>query len=182
MNMPDRFIVVDRVFVESGPFDLTTHDGCGRFIEAVVRLLHQEDPNWGHLRKSAPHNMYNGHAVDSVMYRAAGQSCDIVAFSETKDAHPAWQPDIPRYSDADWYAPEDVDPPVVVIPPPPPPPPVDPPVTPPDTIPVPTDELLGLFTQLAARLDAIDKKLAEPAPIYDTSVFGQHVTLTPRRP
>jgi hypothetical protein len=178
MSMPDRFIVVERVFVESGPYDLTTHDGCGRFIEAVARLLHQEDPNWGHLRKSAPHNMYNGHAVDSVLYRAAGQSCDIVAFSETTDAHPAWQPDVPRYSDADWYAPEALEPgpgtdPPPWIPPPPPPPP--------DVIPVPLDELLRLFTQLANRLDAIDKKLAAP-PIYDTSVFGQHVTLTPRRP
>jgi hypothetical protein len=124
MDVPNRQIVVDRVFAESGPYDLTTHDGCGVFIEAVARVLHQEDPNWGHLRKSPPHNMYHGHAVDSVLYRAAGQSFDIVAFSETKDAKPAWQPDIPRYSDADWFAPVDVDPPVVIAPPPPP---IDPP-------------------------------------------------------
>jgi hypothetical protein len=132
MDVPNRNIVVDRVFAESGPFDLTTHDGCGLFIEAVARVLHQEDPNWGHLKKTAPHNLFNGHAVDSVLYRAAGQSFDIVAFSETKDAHPAWQPDVPRYSDADWFAPADVDPPPVHVDPPPPihvepPPPIDPP-------------------------------------------------------
>jgi hypothetical protein len=173
MSVPNRFIIVERVFVESGPWDLTTHDGCGQFTEAVARLLHQEDPNFGHLRKAPPHNNYNGHGVDSVLYRTTGQSIDFIIESATPTARIGWQEDIPRYSDADWFAPADV-PPIVVDPPPPPPPP-------PDTIPVPTDELLGLFTQLAARLDAIDQKLAAP-PIYDTSVFGQHVTLTPRRP
>jgi hypothetical protein len=158
MDVPNRNIVVDRVFAESGPFDLTTHDGCGLFIEAVARVLHQEDPNWGHLRKTAPHNLFNGHAVDSVLYRAAGQSFDIVAESETKDARPAWQPDVPRYSDADWFAPADVDPPVHVDPPPPP---IDPPAAGTDArllalearVGELTNAVQGLTINLALRLD-----------------------------
>jgi hypothetical protein len=129
MSVPNRFIVVDRVFQESGPWDLTTHDGCGLFLEAVARLLHQEDPDFGHLRKHAPQNLYNGHAVDNVLYKPTGQAVDIIIESATDKARIAWQEDIPRYSDADWYAPDDWHAPPVPAPvdPPPPAPPVEPP-------------------------------------------------------
>jgi hypothetical protein len=152
MSVPNRFIVVDRVFAESGPWDLTTHDGCGLFTEAAARALWREDPDFGHLRKTPGHNQYNGHAVDAVLYRPTGQTIDLIAFSETPQARPAWQEDIPRYSDADWYAPDLLEP--VPAPVDPPPPPVDPPPPPPRPPVVP----IAIITAIVATLGRIEAK------------------------
>lgn len=127
MSVPNFFTVVDLVF-GTGSHDITTHDGCGRFLEACAREIHRSDPAFGHLRKSGAQNQYNGHAVDNLLYKGTGQAIDIVIESATDKARIAWQvEEIARYTDADWFAPVDVAPPVEPPVDPPPPPPIDPP-------------------------------------------------------
>lgn len=152
MSVPNYFDVVQHVF-DRGGFDLTTHDGGGLFTEACARALHAQDPAFGHLRKTPGHNQFNGHAVDSVLYKPTGQSIDLIADSETPKGRPAWQEDIPRYTDAAWYAPDGVgaaDPPVEPLP-------VDPPTPPPVTPPAP-ELVLAALARIEAKVDALARQ------------------------
>lgn len=103
--VPNGKPYVDGVYFGGG-HDLTTKEGCGRFTEACAAALHHVDAGFGHLRKRPGQNQWNGHAVDAVLYRQTGQSVDIIRESETDRARPAWEVDIPRYANGDWYAPE----------------------------------------------------------------------------
>jgi hypothetical protein len=147
MSVPNHFDVVQLVF-QTGNFDLSTHDGCGLFTEACARELFKGDPNFGHLKKRPAQNQYNWHAVDAVLYRPTGQSIDLVAASESPDARPAWQEDIPRYSDADWYAPDVT------------PGPVDPPVPVPVPVPTPTPAPSDI-ARLEAKIDTLQVTLTQ---------------------
>ena len=109
MSVPNHEGVVAQVY-RTGRYFLGSHGDCGRFTEDVCKALHAIDPRFGHLRKRPGQNQYNGHAVDAVLYLAdePGQSVavDIIASSASPDARPQWNPDIPRYSASDWYAPD----------------------------------------------------------------------------
>lgn len=109
MPVPNFKSVVEQVYARGG-FDLTSKAGCGRFTEACCVELHATDPQFGHLKKSKSRNHVvdahgQRHAVDAVLYKATGQSVDLIASSESPSARPAWTVDTPRYSADDWYAP-----------------------------------------------------------------------------
>lgn len=104
MSVPNHEAVIDAVYARGG-WDLTTKAGCGKFREACAWALHQIDPLWGDLKKKASQNNYLGRAVDAVLWKGTGQAVDIIVKSESADARPGWQVDIPRYSDADWLMP-----------------------------------------------------------------------------
>lgn len=99
----------------TGRFDLSTKEGCGRFTEECCDQLHSLfSKQYGHLRKTGAQNQYNGHAVDALNLLAdhvnhngtltpAGVY-DIIVSSESADAKPAFN----RVGDAVpalWYYP-----------------------------------------------------------------------------
>ncbi len=90
-------------------YDLSTKEGVGQFTEVAVAALHQIDRRWGHLRKNPGQTQYNGHAHDGALYLSdtPGQSqfVDFVANAEGPNARVYWNPDTPRYSQGDWFAP-----------------------------------------------------------------------------
>jgi hypothetical protein len=73
--------------------DLSTHDGCGQFTEACCDQLHTDASQWwGHIRKTAGQNQYNGHAVDALML-ASGEGAgiyDIIHDSVSPTATPQY--------------------------------------------------------------------------------------------
>jgi len=101
--------VINSVY-HTGLYDLSTHDGCGQFLEACVTALHDEmSKNYGHLRKTGSQNQYNGHAVDALQLLVRDGETkagvyDIILSSESPDAKPAFnyvgepRPDL-------WYYP-----------------------------------------------------------------------------
>jgi hypothetical protein len=51
---------------ETQEHDLSTHEGCGQFVEAACQALHDyNSPSWMHDKRTPPQNSYNGHAVDA---------------------------------------------------------------------------------------------------------------------
>lgn len=100
---PNRRSIVDEVFA-TGRYELVTKAGNGCFTEEVAFRLAQREPGqWFHLKKSGGQNQWNGHAVDAVLHES-GYAVDIIAFSESTDARPAWSVDkkedgSPRYAD-----------------------------------------------------------------------------------
>lgn len=91
----DPEAILHRVYAEQY-YDLSTKEGCGTFTEAVVEALHAEQSDhWGHIRKTAAQNQWNGHAVDAVLLLVAvgetAQGCyDIIWSTESPDAVPLW--------------------------------------------------------------------------------------------
>jgi hypothetical protein len=79
-----------------GDYDLATKEGCGRYTEACCTALHdQQSAWWGHIRKDAAQNQFNGHAVDALMLmtQAGGTApgiYDIIWSTESLEAAPAW--------------------------------------------------------------------------------------------
>lgn len=97
--------IVMEVFNELKP-DLSKHDECGKFTEAVAIRLHKKDPEFGHLKKRPGQNQYNGHAVDAILYKKAGRTVDIIGASASPKAKPRWGENVnDKYTDKDWYAP-----------------------------------------------------------------------------
>ena len=100
----------------AGDFDLATKEECGLYIEAFVR--HAQNNGFskvGHLRKSPSKTHYNGHAIDSFLYKEANEiglmsSVDIIANAESKPPYnainrgpgPNFDIDEPRYKIEDW--------------------------------------------------------------------------------
>lgn len=87
----DPMLVIQATY-EAGDFDLSTHDGCGLFTEACgLALSQQVSPMWGHIRKTPPQNLYNGHAVDA-LYLLGGPGYgvyDIIHDSMSANASPS---------------------------------------------------------------------------------------------
>jgi hypothetical protein len=106
MSIPNHFEVVRRVF-EDGRFDLSTKEGCGRFTEACAVALHRIDGEFGHLRKRPAQNQYNGHAVDALLYRATGQTVDLIISSGGPESRINWLVNEgDAYSPDMWYPPD----------------------------------------------------------------------------
>jgi hypothetical protein len=107
MAVPNDLATIQAVYA-AGSYNLSTHDGCGKFVEASCIALHAKDPRWGHLKKTGG-TQYNGHSHDGCLYLSdtPGQSVhvDMIASAEAPGAYVYWNPDIPRYSASDWYAP-----------------------------------------------------------------------------
>jgi hypothetical protein len=114
MAVPNHQHIVDRVYA-AGSFDLRTREGCGTLVEAACVELHRADPRWGHLKKHPGQTQYNGHSHDGTLYLSdtPGQSVhvDFIAGAEGPNPSITWNPDVPRYSKSDWYAPEVTPPP-----------------------------------------------------------------------
>lgn len=90
---PNRKSVVETVYARGG-FDITTHDGCGRLVEAVLPELDALDPGeWFHLKKSPGQNRYNGHAVDGGVHGPTGYFIDFIGSSASPNAKIAWSLD-----------------------------------------------------------------------------------------
>lgn len=111
MPVPNDLPIVEQVF-NRGRYDLTTAEGCGTFVEACAIALNAKDPRWGHLRKRPGQKQWNGHAHDGCLYLSdtPGQSqfVDFIVGAEGPNPSLGWNPDIPRYSKEDWYAPTPV--------------------------------------------------------------------------
>lgn len=98
--------IINYVFA-IGSYDLSTHEGCGKFTEDCCEALHDHHNNtWGHIRKNPGQNQYNGHAVDAVQ-QAAGPGngiYDIIHDSISTSATPSFnykgEPDLTL-----WYYP-----------------------------------------------------------------------------
>lgn len=111
MSVPNHQFIVDQVQA-AGRYNLRTHEGCGQLVEAATAALHAHDPRWGFLKKTGG-TMYNGHSHDGSLYLSdvPGQSThvDYIAAAESQNPadnpHVTWNPDTPRYSASDWYAP-----------------------------------------------------------------------------
>jgi len=77
--------------------DLSTAEGCGKFVEAVVAGT---GPEIGHITKSGAQTQWNGHAVDAIFYRSSSplyngghyQAIDIIRGAEAPGAAPQWMP------------------------------------------------------------------------------------------
>ncbi len=108
MAVPNHLHIIQGVYA-AGSYNLATHDGCGQFIEASCLALHAADARWGHLKKNPGQTQYNGHSHDGCLYLSdtPGQSVhvDMIASAEAPNASVYWNPDVPRYSKSDWYAP-----------------------------------------------------------------------------
>ena len=107
MAAPDDSAIV-RAVAAAKHYDYTTKIGSGRFLEDVVQALHKHNDKWGHLKKLGGQNQWNGHAVDNPLWFEAGrsQAVDIIAASESTNAHLSWAPDQPRaIYDERWYPP-----------------------------------------------------------------------------
>jgi hypothetical protein len=104
---PKQF--VQRIY-DNGDYDLTTKAGCGDFTRDVAEKLYEEDPNFGELLKSSGRThvvdrLGRRVAVDAGLYKATGQSVDVIGSSASPNAKPAWTVDKPRYKDKDWAKP-----------------------------------------------------------------------------
>lgn len=112
LAQPNHRDTVESVFA-TGQFNLTTHDGQGAFVDAVVIALHLRDPRWGHLKKNPGQTQLHGHAEDAALYLSdtPGQSIavDFIVGAGGPNPRVGWNPDIPRYSRADWYPPSEHD-------------------------------------------------------------------------
>ena len=117
---PNRFDVVQSVY-NHGHYDLTTVEGCCIFTQNCAFALHNEDPRWGLLKKNpGQHQCASGTAVDNVLYLhddpALSVAVDIIHASASPDAAPSWSPDTPRYTVADWLAPDALPVPTAALP------------------------------------------------------------------
>jgi hypothetical protein len=84
--------IVDWVYANQ-EHDLSTHEGCGQFIEACCTALHDYNSEaWMHDKRTPPQNNYNGHAVDAVQC-IAGQyygMYDLIHDSVSDNAAPCF--------------------------------------------------------------------------------------------
>jgi hypothetical protein len=91
----DPFAIICAVNAQ-GAYDLATKEGCGEYTHASCEALHaQHSAMWGHIRKTPPSNMWDGHAVDAVMLLAKAGTTDagiydIILDTESPNAQPAW--------------------------------------------------------------------------------------------
>lgn len=110
MSVPNHADVPKKLF-DSGLFNLTTHDGQGAYVDAVVACLHGRDARWGHLKKNPGQTAVHGHGEDAALYLSdedgQSQAVDFVGGAGGPNPQPAWQVDIPRYSKKDWVDPFD---------------------------------------------------------------------------
>jgi hypothetical protein len=64
-----------------------TRAHVGEFTERAALRLHAIDPDWGLLSKSPGENQWNGHGVDSLIYKATQQVVDILSSAGAADDH-----------------------------------------------------------------------------------------------
>lgn len=109
--LPDHSFRVKTYFdANKHKYDFHTIEGCGRYTEDCLReCLRPVDDNWGLLKYNGNGTKYNGHRIDSVLYRIPepGQnslltSVDIIKDAETNHASSGWSKDQPRYTLDDW--------------------------------------------------------------------------------
>jgi hypothetical protein len=109
MAAPNHLFVIEHL---AAGYNLGTKEGAGQFTEAAVVALHAHDRRWGHLKKNPGQTQYNGHSHDGALYLSdtpgESQHVDFIAKAEAPGAYVYWNPDTPRYSQADWYAPAGV--------------------------------------------------------------------------
>jgi hypothetical protein len=78
-------------FYDPNTMDLSTAEGCGKFVEAVIAGT---GPEWGHIQKSEGQTRWKWHAVDAIMYKSPTplynglfyQAVDIVGGAEAPGA------------------------------------------------------------------------------------------------
>lgn len=108
MSVPDHRHIPQQLF-DTGEYDLTTHEGQGKYVDDCVAALHALDQRWGFLKKTGSGAQIHGHSEDGSLYLSdtPGQSqhVDFIANAGQSNAKPAWQVDLPRYSRSDWFPP-----------------------------------------------------------------------------
>lgn len=106
-TVPNKLADIQAIF-NAGNFDLSTLDGCGIFVEAVVDALPEE---WGHIRKIPGQTQYNGHAVDAIHYKSPtplnngnfAQVIDIIFDGGSSVARIQWLPVCAPIDLSLWY-------------------------------------------------------------------------------
>jgi hypothetical protein len=92
-----------------------TKASCGQFTEFLALDLYRLDGGWGLLSKQPGENQYNGHGVDSIIYKPTQQVVDILSNAgareegENLSASPTWQ-EQPKRPGNEWMPPFDVPP------------------------------------------------------------------------
>lgn len=121
MSVPN-YSHVPRKLYDTGLFSLRTEEGQAAFTDAVVAALHGLDERWGHLKKNPGQTAVHGHGEDSALYLSdepgQSQAVDFIGGAGGPNPLPAWQVDIPRYSESDWLDPTEHGQTVIVAPPP----------------------------------------------------------------
>ena len=108
--IPDHSKQCEEYFAaNSHKYNFLTHQGCGTYTEDLVReCLQPLDPNWGLLEYHGNGTKYNGHRIDSILYRIPDEgdallsSTDVIKDAETDHASSGWSRDEPRYTEAHW--------------------------------------------------------------------------------
>jgi hypothetical protein len=100
-----------RLQQDFGPLD--SRERCGLFTELAAGFLHEQDRNFGHLKKPEERTNYRGHGLDVVLYKATGQVVDIIGAAKIASReHPAsvtWGVgEEGEYGVGDWIDPDDV--------------------------------------------------------------------------
>lgn len=108
MAVPDHRHIPKQLY-DSGDYDLTTHEGQGKYVDACVVALHQLDQRWGFLKKTGSGAQIHGHSEDGALYLSdtPGQSqhVDFIVGAGGPNPQPGWAVDVPRYSRTDWFPP-----------------------------------------------------------------------------
>lgn len=108
--IPNYASVVQHVYA-TGSFDLSTREGCGAFTEACALALHALNAEFGHLQKQPEQNQWNGHALDAVLYKATGQTVDLILSAPSPASVPQWSVhEDDDYPPALWIDPTDLAP------------------------------------------------------------------------
>lgn len=165
-NVPNHHLVLDGL---ADQFDLRTHEGVCAYTNTAARRLHVMDPEFGHLRKDPGQNgcegVFGRHAVDAVLYRAAGKTVDLVVDAGGPNARPSWRVNEgDNYPASRWFAPDTM---------------VDPPV-PPQPTPEPTPAPPVDLSPLLARLDALEAHVA--ALLLQMQAVVKEIPLLKARP
>jgi len=93
-------------------YNFTTVEDCGKYTEDCMReCLRPLDVNWGLLKYNGSGTKYNGHRIDSILYRFPDtgdtnlRSIDIIVGAESSNASSGWGKDSEaRYTINDWIS------------------------------------------------------------------------------
>jgi len=169
MAVPDHRVQLEQYFnANKHKYDFRHVEGCGKYLEDAVReCLQPLDAKWGLLKYTGPGTKYNGHRIDSILYRDPHpgdtnlRSIDVIIDAETDHAKSGWGKDAEaRYTISDW---------------------LDKPVT---TQPIPVDAVpwQGYFGDASnaefKRVLAYDYARRPQGPDYDVSVWAFRVVYT----
>lgn len=93
-ELPDVYPIIEQVAAEHGDLlETNTYESCGQFVQHVLAALSAQDPEWGHVSKTAGESQYTppgfgpidvdgwtvtGFSHDAIFHRASYWQVDII--------------------------------------------------------------------------------------------------------